>query len=244
VVAPALRGHDVVVHFATARDGADIPGTEALLAAALTCDVSRFVHISADDVYGSIDTGAWTERSAVSPTTPAAAAKAGADLMALAYHRAHGLPVVVTRSSDNYGPRQDPSETVPGLVTALLDGRTARLPGDGTRVRDWLHVDDHCHGIALALLDGHPGDIYHIGGSVELADRDLAEIIVAELGLPPGRVELLGDGKGHDHRHALDDDKIRRELGWRPRVEFTAGQRDTIRWYRDNPGWWRPLLPG
>ena len=243
VVAPALRGHDAIVHFATARSGADVPGVEALLEAARRREIARFLHISTDEVYGSIDTGAWTERSAVAPTTPAAAAKAGADLMALAYHRTHGLPVVVTRSSDNYGPYQDPAETIPRLVTGLLDGRTAGLPGDGTRVRDWLHVDDHCHGLALALLEGRPGDIYHIGGSVELADRDLAELVLTELGLPWDRVEPLDQAKGHDHRHALDDDKIRRELGWRPRVEFTQGLTDTIRWYRDHPAWWRPLLP-
>jgi dTDP-glucose 4,6-dehydratase len=239
----AMRGHDAVIHLAGSRSGLDVHGTQVLLDAALSCEISRFVHISTDDVYGTIDTGAWTERSAVAPTTPGAAAKAGADLMALAYHRTHGLPVVVTRGSDNYGPYQDPRQTVPGLVTALLEGRTARLRGDGTRVRDWLHVDDHCHGIALALLDGRPGEIYHIGGSVELADRDLAGMIRSELGAGRDAIELTGDGKDQDHRHALDDDKIRRELGWRPRVEFAAGLSATIRWYRANPSWWRPLLP-
>jgi dTDP-glucose 4,6-dehydratase len=243
VVAAALPGHSAIVHFASADAGADVHAIQVLLEAALRHDISRFIHISTDGVYGSIDTGAWTERSAVAPTTPAAAAKAGADLMALAYHRTHGLPVVVTRSSDNYGPYQDPAQTVPGLVTALLDGRTAQLAGDGTRVRDWLHVADHCRGIALALLEGRAGEVYHIGGSVELADRDLATMILTELGAGRDALELLDDGKGHDHRHALDDDKIRRELGWRPRTEFASGLSATIRWYRDNPSWWRPLLP-
>ena len=242
VITPALRGHDTVVHFAASHGGADVFAIEVLLDVALRAGVSRFLHISTDEVYGSIDTGAWTERSALAPTTPAAAAKAGADLMALAYHRTHGLPVVVTRSSDNYGPYQLPWETVPRLVTSLLEGRTARLAGDGTRVRDWLHVDDHCHGIALALLEGRPGEIYHIGGSVELADRHLADLILDELHLGWDRIDPVGDGKRDDHRHALDDDKIRRELGWRPRTEFTAGLAGTIRWYRDNPSWWRPLL--
>jgi dTDP-glucose 4,6-dehydratase len=242
VVGPALRGHDAVVHFAASRGGADVAGIQVLLDAALREDVDRFLHVSTGDVYGSIDTGAWTERSPVSPGTPGAAAKAGADLMALAYHRAHGLPVVVTRSSDNYGPYQHPQETVPRLVTSLLDGRAARLYGDGTRVRDWLHVDDHCHGLALALAEGRAGEIYHIGGSVELTDRDLAGIVLAECGAGWDRIEPADDGKGVDHRHALDDDKIRRELGWRPRVEFTSGLAGTVRWYRDHPGWWRPLL--
>jgi len=240
----AMRGHDAVIHFAGSRTGLDVHGAEVLLEAALRTEISRFVQVSADEVYGSIDTGAWTERSPVAPSTPGAAAKAGADLMALAYHRSHGLPVVVTRASNNYGPYQDPAETVPGLVTALLDGRTPRLRGDGTRVRDWLHVDDHCRGIALALLDGRPGEIYHIGGSVELADRDLAGMILAELGVGRDAIELSHDGKDQDHRHALDDDKIRRELGWRPRVEFSSGLSATIQWYREHPSWWRPLLPG
>ena len=163
--------------------------------------------------------------------------------MALAYHRTHGLPVVVTRSSDNYGPYQHPERTVPRLVTSLLDGRTAPLAGDGGRLRDWLHVDDHCHGIALALIEGRPGEVYHIAGSVELTERDLTELILDELGLGRDRVETVPDRKTADHRRALDDDKIRRELGWRPRVEFTAGLAATVAWYRANPGWWRPLLP-
>jgi dTDP-glucose 4,6-dehydratase len=242
VVVPALRGHDAVVHFAASHGGADVAGIEVLLEVALRQDIGRFLHVSADEVYGSIDTGAWTERSPVTPTTPAAAAKAGCDLMALAYHRAHGLPVVVTRSSDNYGPYQRPERTVPRLVTSLLDGRTAVLSGDGSRLRDWLHVDDHCHGIALALLEGRPGEIYHIAGSVELAERDLAELILDELGLGADRVETVPGGKDGDHRRALDDDKIRRELGWRPHVEFTSGLAATIRWYRENQSWWRPQL--
>ena len=246
VVGAAVRGKDAIVHFAASWRGpaADhVTGTEVLLEAALRHDVGRFAHISTDEVYGSIDTGAWTERSPMAPTSPYAAGKAGADLMALAYHRTHDLPVVVTRSSDNYGPYQHPERTVPRLVTSLLDGRAAPLAGDGGRLRDWLHVDDHCHGIALALTEGRPGEVYHIAGSVELAERDLTDLILTELGLGWDRVETVGDRKTADHRRALDDDKIRRELGWRPRVEFTAGLAATVAWYRANPGWWRPLLP-
>ena len=242
VVGPALRGHDAVVHFATSRGGADVAGVEVLLEAALRQDVGHFLHVSTGDVYGSIATGAWTERSPLSPGTPAAAAKAGADLMALAYHRAHGVPVVVTRSSANYGPYQNPRETVARLVTSLLEGRTARLYGGGTRVRDWLHVDDHCHGLALALTEGRAGEIYHIGGSVELADRDLTDLVLTECGAGWDRIDMAADGPGVDQRRALDDDKIRRELGWRPRIEFGSGLAGTVRWYRDHPGWWRPLL--
>ncbi|GIF26197.1 dTDP-glucose 4,6-dehydratase [Actinoplanes tereljensis] len=231
----ALRGHDAVVHFAGA-------GVEVLLEASVRHHLGRFVHVSTGDVYGSIDSGAWTERSPLTPTSPAAAARAGADLMALAYHRTHGLPVVVTRGSDSYGPYQHPHQTVPRLVTALLDGRAAPLRGDGARVRDWLHVDDHCHGIALALLEGRPGEVYHVAGSVELTERDLTELILAELGLGWEHVTAVPDRKTGDHRRALDDDKIRRELGWRPRVEFTSGLATTIAWYREHPTWWQPLL--
>jgi dTDP-glucose 4,6-dehydratase len=242
VVTAALRGHDAVVHFAAARDAADVTGVEVLLNAAQQRDVARFVRVSGGDVYGSIDIGAWTERSPLGPATTEAAARAGGDLMALAFHRAHGLPVVVTRGSDTYGAYQHPSRTVPRLVTSLLDGRTARLSGDGTQVRDWLHVSDHCRGIALALTEGRPGEIYHVAGSVELTERDLVGLIADELGLDRDRVDHEPGLESGDHRRALDDDKIRRELGWRPRVEFATGLTSTIAWYRDNPTWWRPLL--
>ncbi|GIM90580.1 dTDP-glucose 4,6-dehydratase [Paractinoplanes toevensis] len=237
VVGAALRGHDAVVHFAAAG----VTGIEVLLEAAHRLDIARFVHVSTGDVYGSIDSGAWTERSPLTPTTPAAAARAGADLMALAYHCTHGLPVVVTRGSDNYGPYQHPGRTIPRLVTALLDGRAAPLSGDGGRVRDWLHVDDHCHGIALALLEGRPGEIYHVAGTVELTERDLTGLILAELDLTWDHVTATPGHKTGDHRRALDDDKIRRELGWRPRIEFSSGLATTIAWYRANPTWWRAL---
>jgi dTDP-glucose 4,6-dehydratase len=172
-----------------------------------------------------------------------AATRAGADLMALAYHRTHGLPVVVTRASATYGTHQHPERPLPRLVTSLLDGRPVPLPGDGTRTREWLHVDDHCQAIALALLDGRPGEVYHVGGTVELSQRDLTEIVLAECDAGWDRVLPVDDDKGDDQRQALDDDKIRRELGWRPRTEFASGLAATVRWYRDNPGWWRPLLP-
>lgn len=248
VVEMALRNQHAVVHFAgesRAPDAAatNVAGTQVLLDAALRHGVPRLAHVSTAEVYGSIVIGAWTERSPLAPTTPVAATRAGADLMALAYHRTHGLPVVVTRASATYGTHQHPEKPLPRLVTGLLDGRTVALPGDGTRTRDWLHVDDHCRAVALALLDGRPGETYHIGGSVELSQRDLTELILAECEAGWDRVTPADDDPGDDHRQAVDDDKIRRELGWRPRTEFTAGLAATVRWYRDNPTWWRPLLP-
>ena len=249
VVGATLRGHDAVVHFAAELSpaaGTDfatpvVVGTQVLLEAALRHGVARFAHVSTGEVYGPIDNGAWTERSALSPSTPAAAAKAGADLMALAYHRAYGVPVVVTRSSPTYGPYQHPGHPVPAVVTALLAGRTVALAGDGTRIRDWLHVEDHCRAVALALLEGRPGEIYHIAGSVELSDRDLVNQLLTEF--DAGWDRVVPGPAVTDQRRALDDDKIRRELGWRPRMEFSAGLRGAVNWYRANERWWRPLLP-
>ena len=249
-----VRDHDAIVHFAAETHvdrsitgaetfaTANVVGTQVLLDAALRHGTDRFVQISTDEVYGSIDTGAWTERSPLAPTSPYAATKAAADLIALACHRTHGLPVVVTRGSNTYGPYQHPEKIIPRFVTNLLQGHPVPLYGDGSNVRDWSHVDDHCQGIALALLEGRPGEIYHIGGSIELSNRDLTGILLQECGAGWDQVVTVEDRKGHDQRYALDDDKIRRELGWRPRIEFTAGLAATVQWYRDNPDWWRPLL--
>ena len=249
-----IRDHDTIIHFAaeTSADRstraaepfatANLVGAQVLLDAAVRHGAERYLQVSTGAVYGSIETGAWSERSPLAPTSPYAATKAGADLLALACHRTHGLPVVITRGSATYGAHQHPEKTIPRIITRLLQGETASLHGDGRTVRDWTHVDDHCHGIALALLDGRPGETYHIGGSVEISDRDLTGILLRECDAGWDRVVPAAHGKGHDRRHALDDDKIRQELGWRPRVEFSSGLAATVQWYRDNPDWWRPLL--
>jgi dTDP-glucose 4,6-dehydratase len=254
LVETVVRGHDAIVHFAaeshvdrSIRAAAEfattnVIGTQVLLDAALRHGTSRFVHISTDEVYGSIDTGAWTEASAVAPNSPYAATKAGADLLALAYHRTHGLPVVVLRAANNYGPYQHPEKLIPRFVTNLLSGRTVGLYGDGSQIRDWVHVDDHCRGVALALLDGVAGTVYHVGGTAELTNRELTGMILEACGAGWDRVVAVADRKGHDHRYALDDGRIRRELGYRPLVEFRAGLAATIQWYRDHPGWWRPQV--
>jgi dTDP-glucose 4,6-dehydratase len=254
LVDSVVRDHDAIVHFAAETSAgraiaaaepfvtSNVVGTQVLLDAALRHGIDRFLQVSTGEVYGSIDTGAPTERSPLAPASPYAATKAGADLLVLACHRTHGLPVVVTRGSHTYGPYQHPEKIIPRLVTGLLEGRTVTLHGDGATVRDWSHVDDHCRAVALALIGGRPGAAYHIGGSVELSDRDLAGIILRECGAGWDRVVTVEDPKGHDRRYALDDDKIRRDLGWRPRVEFSSGLAATVQWYRDNPDWWRPLL--
>ncbi len=254
LVETVVPGHDAVVHFAAeshvdrsiaaAGDFArtNVVGTQVLLDAALRHDVPRFLHVSTDEVYGSISTGTWTERSPLAPNSPYAATKAGSDLVALAHHRTHGLPVVITRGANTYGPYQHPEKLIPRFVTNLLTGRTVPLYGDGSQIRDWLHVDDHCRGVALALTDGAAGEVYHIGGTTELTNRDLTGRLLALCDAGEDRIRHVADRKAHDFRYALDDDKIRRELGYRPRVDFDEGLAATVRWYRDNPQWWRPLV--
>jgi len=259
LVDTVVRDHDAIVHFAHETEGGmsgtdrsilaagefattNVLGTQVLLDAALRHGTPRFLHVSTDEVYGSIDSGAWTERSRLAPTSPYAATKAGADLLALAYHRTHELPVVVTRCANTYGPYQHPEKVIPRFVTNLLAGRTVPLYGDGGQVRDWVHVDDHCRGVALALTDGTAGAVYHIGGTAELSNRDLTGRLLELGGAGWDRVVDVPDRKGHDFRYALDDDKIRRELGYRPRVDFDAGLAATVQWYRDNEEWWRPRV--
>jgi dTDP-glucose 4,6-dehydratase len=254
LVHAVVAGHDAIVHFA-AESHVDrslvsaagfavtnTVGTQMLLDAALRHGVGRFVQVSTGEVYGSVATGAATEDAPLAPSSPYAATKAAGDLLALACHRTHGLPVVVTRGASTYGPRQHPAELIPRSVTDLLRGRAVPLPGDGSRVRRWLHVDDHCRGIALALTGGTPGTVYHIAGSAELTDRDLTGRLLELCGAGRDRIRPVADRKDHDHRYALDDALIRRELGHRPRVGFDEGLAATVAWYREHEEWWRPLV--
>ncbi|MET8946103.1 dTDP-glucose 4,6-dehydratase [Streptomyces sp. NPDC004542] len=244
---------DQVVHFAAESHvdrsiaGAgefvrtNVAGTQTLLDAALRHGVGPFVHISTDEVYGSIDSGSWPETHPLAPNSPYSASKASSDLLALAYHRTHGLDVRVTRCSNNYGPHQFPEKVVPLFVTNLLDGHTVPLYGDGRNVRDWLHVDDHCHGVELVRSKGRPGEVYNIGGGTELSNRELTGLLLEACGADWDRVEYVTDRKGHDLRYSVDWTKARDELGYRPRRDFTTGLADTVAWYRDNRAWWQPL---
>jgi dTDP-glucose 4,6-dehydratase len=248
-----MPGHDVVVHFAAeshvdrsiAGSGpfvvTNVLGTQVLLDAALRQQVGRFVHVSTDEVYGSIETGHWTEDWPLSPRSPYSASKAGSDLLALAYARTHGMDVVVTRCSNNYGPYQFPEKVIPLFVTNLLDGRKVPLYGDGGNVRDWLHVDDHCQGIQLVAAGGRPGEVYHIGGGTELTNKELTGLLLDACESGWDMVELVADRKGHDRRYALDISKISTELGYAPGTTFTDGLAETVAWYRDNRDWWQPL---
>ncbi|XVV08930.1 dTDP-glucose 4,6-dehydratase [Actinoplanes sp. CA-131856] len=238
LLGPALRGCDTVVNCAYSPGPEHVLATAVLLEAAHRQGVDRFVHMSADSVFGSVPEDAAGEDTPLSPTTPAAAFIAGADLLAAAFHRTHGLPVVTVRAATTYGSHQRPSETLPGAVTALLDGRTVAVQPE--RVRDWLHVGDLCRAMALAATSGTAGATYHVGGSTELSERALIDMLLAAMGAPANRVTVAPPGP--DRRYALDDDKIRTELGWQPLVEFTTGLDATIRWYRDHEDWWRPQV--
>jgi dTDP-glucose 4,6-dehydratase len=253
VVAEQMRGADVVVHFAaeshvdrSITGSADfvltnVLGTQTLLQGALNAGVGRFVHVSTDEVYGSIDEGSWSESHALEPNSPYSASKASSDLLARAFHRTHGLPVSITRCSNNYGPYQFPEKVIPLFVTNLIDGRKVPLYGDGLNVRDWLHVDDHCRGIQLVAEAGRPGEIYNIGGGTELTNRELTERLLTATGRDWSFVEPVTDRLGHDRRYSVDISKISAELGYRPRVDFTVGLADTVDWYRENRAWWEPL---
>ena len=248
-----MANADVVVHFAaeshvdrSIAGGADVVvtnvvGTQTLLDAALRHEPNRFVHVSTDEVYGSIDHGSWPETHPVSPNSPYSGSKAASDLLALAYHRTYGLPVVVTRCSNNYGPYQFPEKVIPLFVTNLLDGLSVPLYGDGRNVRDWLHVDDHCRGIQLVAEGGRPGEVYNIGGGTELSNRVLTELLLDAVGADWSSVHHVEDRKGHDLRYSVDISKISDGLGYSPRRDLTEGIADTVTWYRSNRSWWEPL---
>ncbi|MGW3998568.1 dTDP-glucose 4,6-dehydratase [Amycolatopsis sp. NPDC004772] len=253
LVADVLTGVDLVVHFAAESHvdrsilGAadfvltNVLGTQNLLQAALEAGVSKFVHVSTDEVYGSIEHGSWSEDHVLEPNSPYSASKASSDLVARSFFRTHGLPVCITRCSNNYGPYQFPEKVIPLFVTNLLDGRKVPLYGDGLNVRDWLHVDDHCHGIQLVADGGRPGEIYNIGGGTELTNRSLTEKLLEAVGAGWDSVEPVEDRKGHDRRYSVDITKIGSELGYAPRVSFEDGLAGTVAWYRDNRAWWEPL---
>ncbi|WAC65267.1 dTDP-glucose 4,6-dehydratase [Agrococcus sp. SL85] len=248
-----LPGVDAIVHFAaeshvdrSVRDASvfvetNVVGTQRLLDAALRHDVRRFVHVSTDEVYGSIDEGSWSEDRPLEPNSPYSASKAGSDLLARSYHRTHGMDVRITRCSNNYGPYHFPEKLIPLFVTNLIDGHRVPLYGDGENVRDWLHVDDHCRGIALVLSGGRPGEVYNIGGGTELTNRRLTELLLEATGADWSSVDAVADRKGHDRRYSVDISKIQAELGYAPQVPFEQGLADVVQWYRDHRSWWEPL---
>jgi dTDP-glucose 4,6-dehydratase len=247
-----LPGHDIVVNFAaeTHVDRSihgpqdfvvtNVVGTQTLLDSCLRHGIARTVHIGTDEVYGSIDEGSWDENEPLRPNSPYSAAKAAAELLVRAYFVTYGLNVSSTRCSNNYGPYQFPEKVIPLFVTNLIDGGKVPLYGDGLNVRDWLHVDDHCRGIALVVEKGQPGESYNIGGGLELNNRELTERVLDAMGADWSSVQTVEDRKGHDRRYSVDDSRLRL-MGYAPQHRFEDGLSETVQWYKDNESWWRPL---
>jgi dTDP-glucose 4,6-dehydratase len=245
-------GLDVIVHFAAESHvdrsitgpseflSTNVVGTGVLLDAAQRHEVPRFIHISTDEVYGSVDEGFANEDAALDPSSPYSSSKAGSDLLALSYHTTYKYPVVVTRCTNNYGPYQFPEKVIPLFVTNLLEGQKVPLYGEGLNERDWLYVEDHCSAIHLLVDRGEPGEIYNIGANAQLPNIDLTHRILQHLGLDESWIEPVPDRLGHDLRYAVDSSKMR-SLGWAPLHDFDERLEVTIAWYRDREDWWRPL---
>ncbi|HEY7869902.1 MAG TPA: dTDP-glucose 4,6-dehydratase [Methylomirabilota bacterium] len=254
-VREAMRGADAVVHFAAETHvdrsnlGADeflrtnVNGTFTLLEAARELRIARFLAVGTDEVYGSIAEGAAREGDALNPSNPYSASKAAADLLARAYWTTHRLPVLITRSSNNFGPYQYPEKVIPLFVTNALEDRALPLYGDGRNVRDWLYVLDNCAAIDLVLRRGVEGEIYNIGGAAEVQNVALTRRILALLGKPESLITPVADRPGHDRRYALDSGKVR-ALGWTPATGFDAALAATVEWYRTHEAWWKPIKSG
>jgi dTDP-glucose 4,6-dehydratase len=201
----------------------------------------RFLQVSTDEVYGSIESGSWNEDWPIQPNSPYSASKASGELLVRSYNRTHGMDVVITRCSNNYGTHHFPEKLIPLFVTNLIEGKKVPVYGTGKNVRDWLHVDDHCRGIYAVLTNGRSGEVYNIGGGRELTNNEITSLILHAMGADESSIEYVEDRKGHDLRYSVDWTKINRELGYEPQVKFEDGLRGTIQWYRDNEPWWKPL---
>ncbi len=223
----------------------NVLGTQVLLDAAREHKVARFVHVSTDEVYGSLGpTGAFTEETPLAPNSPYSASKAGSDLLVRAYHHTFGLPALITRCSNNYGPYQFPEKLIPLFISNLLRDEPVPVYGDGLNVRDWLHVRDHCAAIHRVWRHGRPGEVYNIGGRCEKTNLELTHTLLRVLGKPTSLIRYVPDRPGHDRRYAIDCSKIERELGWRPKVTFDRGLEDTVAWYKANAAWVEAIRSG
>ena len=251
-VASAMAGHDMVVHFAAESHvdrsivdpdtfvRTNCLGTNVMCDVARHIGVERFLHISTDEVYGSIEEGSFVETDRLGPRSPYSSSKAGSDLIALSYQETYGLPVLVTRSSNNFGPFQFPEKVIPLFVTNLLDGKKVPLYGDGLNVRDWIHVLDNCAGVDTVLRKGTIGEIYNIGGGNETTNRELTTMVLENMGVGEEMVEYVQDRLGHDRRYSVDCSKAN-ALGWSPSRDLDTAIAETVEWYRANRAWWEPL---
>jgi dTDP-glucose 4,6-dehydratase len=253
LVGRLVREHDLIVNFAAeshvdrsihgARDFVEtnVLGTQTLLDAVKSSNVTTYLQVSTDEVYGSIEKGSWTETDPLLPNSPYAASKASADLVCRSYFKTHGIDIRVTRCSNNYGRNQFPEKVIPLFVTNLFDNLKVPVYGSGLNVRDWLNVDDHCFGIFLTLTKGRAGEIYNIGGGSELTNFELTKKILNLMGRDDTSIDYVEDRKGHDQRYSVDFSKISKELGYSPKIDWEVGIRETINWYLENEAWWRPL---
>lgn len=235
------RSIDAPVLFARTN----IDGTVNLLSLAQRYGVKRFIQISTDEVYGALGPeGFFTEKTPLAPNSPYAASKAGADLMALAFHTTYGLPVLITRCSNNYGPYQFPEKLIPLTIINALREEPIPIYGDGQQVRDWIHVDDHCRAVERVLLDGRPGEVYNIGACCERTNLEVVRLILQLVGKPESLIRFVADRPGHDRRYALAVDKIQGELGWEAQIDFRQGLAQTVAWYLEHRKWWSSILSG
>ena len=254
-VSEAMKGIDAVVHFAaeshvdrSLENAGDFIqtnffGSYVLLEAALRCSVKRFIMISTDEVYGDIQPGSFSvESDILLPRNPYSASKVAADRLAYSYHEAFQLPVIITRSSNNYGPFQFPEKLIPHFITNLIQGHKVPLYGDGLNIRDWLFVNDNCSAIAEVLMRGKNGEVYNIGGGNERTNIEITRSLLSILEMDDSMIQYVQDRKGHDRRYALDSNKITRELGWMPTMDFEKGIKETVNWYTQNKPWWKKLL--
>ena len=251
-VAVAMAGHDMVVHFAAESHvdrsivdpdtfvRTNCLGTNVMCDVARNIGVERFLHISTDEVYGSIEEGSFIETDRLGPRSPYSSSKAGSDLIALSYQETYGLPVIVTRSSNNFGPFQFPEKVIPLFVTNLLDSKKVPLYGDGLNIRDWIHVLDNCAGVDTVLRKGTIGEIYNIGGGNETTNRELTSMVLSNMGVGEEMVEYVQDRLGHDRRYSIDCSKAN-DLGWKPSRNLDVAVAETVEWYRANRAWWEPL---
>jgi len=252
----AMKGMDAVVHFA-AESHVDrsienaseflltnVIGTGVLLEAAKRHGISKFVHVSTDEVYGSIEKGAFTEDSPLKPSSPYSASKASSDMLALSYFTTFKLPVVVTRCTNNFGPYQFPEKIIPLFITNADAGKKLPIYGDGLNVRDWIHVEDHCSAVDTVLQKGAPGEIYNIGGGNEKNNLEITDMILRALGKPDSLKLFIEDRPGHDRRYAIDFSKIIDRLGWAPEHSFEEAINSTVKWYMDNRSWWEEIKSG
>ncbi len=256
VVREAMEGADVVVNFAAEShvdrsiEGQDpfamthVIGTGTLLDAARELGVGRYLQVSTDEVYGSIESGSFTETSPLDPSSPYSATKAGGDLLVSAHAHTHGIEAVICRGSNNYGPRQYPEKLIPLMVLNAIHGDPLPVYGDGRQVRNWLYVEDFARAIALVLERGRPGQAYNVGGPDECENIEVVQRILALTGRDDSLIEHVTDRKGHDRRYSLSSDKLREELNWEAEVGFAEGLEQTVQWYRDNEWWWGPIRSG